>query len=280
MVREDGTIDAGELYAVANALGMTDQQVRLCIRRLVSDGQFTQHGRGRRAELRATVNADTTIAPDADFVRLMFAQDRGEAPWDGIWHIVAFAIPETMRQSRDAMRDGIIYLGGAPIQGGLYVAANLWESHIADLASKLGVSDHFTCFTTTNLRTGGTDDPREIAARMWPLDTIAEGHRRLASVARNRLARLRGAERPDEAELLTIAVELAAEFTRAMKPDPLLPPELLPRPWPGTEARTLVAECWSTLRALEPQTARPRLFRAYADVISDALSGPHFERGQ
>ncbi|MFI7420523.1 PaaX family transcriptional regulator C-terminal domain-containing protein [Nonomuraea sp. NPDC049684] len=30
----------------------------------------------------------------------------------------------------------------------------------------------------------------------------------------------------------------AAEFTRAMEADPLLPPELLPRPWPGTRARS------------------------------------------
>jgi DNA-binding transcriptional regulator PaaX len=41
MIREDATIDAGELYDVANGLSMTDQQVRLCIKRLTVEGRFT-----------------------------------------------------------------------------------------------------------------------------------------------------------------------------------------------------------------------------------------------
>src|SRR5687768_5243184 len=87
MIREDMTIAAGELYEVAGALGMTDQQVRLCVKRLVAEGRFTQEGRGRRATLHATAETHREIEPDIDFVRFMYAQDRGEAPWDGTWHL-------------------------------------------------------------------------------------------------------------------------------------------------------------------------------------------------
>ncbi|WP_433656625.1 PaaX family transcriptional regulator C-terminal domain-containing protein [Nocardia sp. CA-128927] len=269
MVREDATIDAGELYTVANALGMTDQQVRLCIRRLVADGQFTQHGRGRKAVLHATTATMSALAPDAEFVRYMFDQDRGAADWDGCWHLVAFAIPETARAARDAMRDGIVRLGGAPIQGGLYVSANAWEPHLDALTAELDVADHVTTFTTADLHVGGTDAPRRIAARLWPLDDIAARHRRLLDFARRTLRRLRTADLTDT-ELLTATIELAAEFTRAMEPDPLLPPQLLPQPWAGTKARRVVAECWSLLVAAETP-APPRLFRAYAEVISDVI---------
>ncbi|MFE3289462.1 PaaX family transcriptional regulator C-terminal domain-containing protein [Rhodococcus sp. NPDC059234] len=277
MVREDATIDANELYSVANALGMTDQQVRLCIRRLVTDGQFTQDGRGRRAVLRATAEAKSSIEPDLEFVRFMFAQDRGDAPWDGNWHLVAFAIPESARQARDAMRDGIIHLGGASIQGGLYISPNPWERHIRALASKLTVSDHVTSCTTSDLSVGGADDPRAIAAQLWPLDSIADGHRRLIDVAENRLRRLRDTAGGAETEAVTAAIELASEFTRAMTPDPLLPPELLPQPWSGTRARALTAECWSVLLTRNLDTTHPRLFRAYADVVqqvADSTSEP------
>ncbi|CRK52160.1 putative repressor in the phenylacetic acid catabolism [Rhodococcus sp. RD6.2] len=267
MVREDATLHANELYSVANALGMTDQQVRLCIRRLVTDGQFTQEGRGRRAVLRASEGAESSIEPNVEFVRYMFAQDRGEAPWDGNWHLVAFAIPETARQARDAMRDGIVHLGGASIQGGLYISPNPWGSHIQALASKLEVTDHVTSCTTSDLTVGGTKDPRTIAARLWPLDNIADGHAKLINVAQQRLLRLRDTIGLTETDTLTIAIELASEFTRAMNPDPLLPRELLPHPWPGTRARNLTAECWSVLLNLNPAPARPRLFRSYADVV-------------
>ncbi|AQU65391.1 PaaX family transcriptional regulator C-terminal domain-containing protein [Streptomyces niveus] len=67
-------------------------------------------------------------------------------------------------------------------------------------------------------------------------------------------------------------MELAAEFSRAMTPDPLLPPELLPHPWPGQGARRLSQECWTALRALpeaqDTPTPLPRLFHLYSDAIT------------
>lgn len=83
MIRADATIATGELYDVANILGMSDQQVRLCIKRLVAEGRFTQEGRGRKAILHATGATRNALEPDLDFVRYMYQQDRGLAPWDG-----------------------------------------------------------------------------------------------------------------------------------------------------------------------------------------------------
>lgn len=60
LVREDGTVDAGELYAVAETLGTTGQQVRLCLKRLVAEGRFTQEGRGRKARLSAPTRSATS----------------------------------------------------------------------------------------------------------------------------------------------------------------------------------------------------------------------------
>lgn len=274
MVREDGTIDAAELYSVANTLGMTDQQVRLHIRRLVADGQLTQDGRGRRANLRASTKLRNSIEPDIEFVRYMYDQDRGTAPWDGTWHLVAFAIPESSRQARDAMRDGIIRLGGAAIQGGLYISPNPWESHIANLATELDTGRYLTYFTTADLRTGGLSSPSEIAARLWPLDQIAERHERLLAIAQSRLDRITDPQTSSRSDILTALLELAAEFTTATEFDPLLPPELLPQPWPGARARAVVAECWSQVMNPEtPPTDQPRLFRLYADVVRDITAG-------
>ncbi|NKZ11685.1 DNA-binding transcriptional regulator [Mycolicibacterium septicum DSM 44393] len=265
MLRADATVDAGELYDVANTLGMSDQQVRLCIKRLVAEGQFVQDGRGRKAVLRATPEMRSTIEPDLEFVRYMYAQDRGQADWDGRWHVVAFAIGESARSARDSMRDAVLRLGGAPVQGGLYVSPNEWEPYVQAAADRFGVADRVTTLTTTDLTVGGVSEARALAEALWPLDRIADGHRRLLATARRAAQELAGAAR---ATRLSIAIELAAEFTRAVEPDPLLPPQLLPQPWIGTAARAAVVDCWSDL--LQDDQPEPlKLFRWYGDVIAE-----------
>ncbi|MFD7624861.1 PaaX family transcriptional regulator C-terminal domain-containing protein [Streptomyces sp. NPDC059851] len=275
LVREDGTVDAGELYAVAEALGMTDQQVRLCVKRLVGEGRFTQEGRGRKARLRATADATGSIAPDVEYVRHAYRQDRGLAPWDGTWHLFAFAIPEASRQARDALRDALLHLGAAPLQGGLYVSANAIGEIVEAHAGGLGVLSSLTRLTSRDLRVGEEEDPAGLAALLWPLRAVAERHEALAALAAARLARLSGPDRPTGIERLTYAIELATAFTTAMEPDPLLPPELLPQPWPGARARALAAQCWDALAAGDTaDPGRLRLFRLYEGVAGSAAGEP------
>ncbi|MFF7247367.1 PaaX family transcriptional regulator C-terminal domain-containing protein [Embleya sp. NPDC008237] len=266
MVRPDGSVDTGELYTVANVLGMTDQQVRLCIKRLVAEGRFTHRGRGRKAVLSASEDTLRTLEPGVEFVRYAFRQDRGLEPWDGVWRLVAFAIPESARSARDALRDAILRLGGAPLQGGLYVSANEWTELISAEAHRLGVADAITLLTSRDLRIGSLDRPAELAAHLWPLTESAERYHRLIEVARPRLARLESADAVDGIELLTIGVELTVEFGRAMEPDPLLPPELLPNPWPGRQARELVSRAWAAVADRDHTGATRRLYRMYEDV--------------
>nr|WP_055502908.1 PaaX family transcriptional regulator C-terminal domain-containing protein [Nonomuraea pusilla] len=160
------------------------------------------------------------------FVTHAFRQDAALAPWDGAWHLIAFAVPESARAGRDALRAALTFLGGAAVHGGLYLSPDPWEPYV-----------------------------------------IAGRYDRLAAVAEPRLRALKDHPEQLEPRRLTIAVEPAAEFTRAMEADPLLPPELLPRPWSGARARTLTARCWSLL---EERTGEDdgdiRLFSLYGGL--------------
>lgn len=277
LVREDGTVDSGELYAVAGLLGMTDQQVRLCIKRLVAEGRFTHEGRGRKALLKAVADYTGSITPDVAFVRHAYRQDHGLAAWDGVWHLFAFAIPESSRTARDTLRDTLRHLGAAPVQSGLYVTANPIEELVEAQARHLDVAHALTCLTSTDLRVGGLDDPPALAAALWPLDDIAARHERLAGLAQVYLDRLTRPDGPTGPERLAMAVRLAAAFSHAMEPDPLLPPELLPRPWPGTHARRLTAACWTALAEADTHaptgTPVPRLFVQYGDLLASLPEG-------
>ncbi|MFF8916407.1 PaaX family transcriptional regulator C-terminal domain-containing protein, partial [Streptomyces sp. NPDC015032] len=161
---------------------------------------------------------------------------------------------------------------GTPLQGGLYISANAWEPYVEDQARHLDVLDHLTLLTTDNLRQGNEHEPAALARALWPQDEIADRYQRLACVARLRLRRLQEDAGLPAPQRLSIAIELAAEFTRAMEPDPLLPPELLPQPWPGTQARELIAQCWSLLDQYTEESERVSLFRLYRDVVRPATT--------
>ncbi|GGY25295.1 PaaX family transcriptional regulator C-terminal domain-containing protein [Streptomyces djakartensis] len=275
LVREDGTVDAGELYDVAGLLGMSDQQIRLCVKRLVAEGRFTQEGRGRKATLHAVADVTGSLAPDAAHVRHAYRQDAGLASWDGTWHLFAFAVPESRRTARDALREHLLHLGAAPVQSGLYVSANRIAELVDAQARHLGVLDTLTRFTTTGLRIGDVTDPRALAAALWPLSEIAGRYDLLAAFTEGCLTRLTEGPGPSDARRLTDAVELAAHFAAAMRPDPLLPPELLPQPWPGVRARRLAADCWKRLERGPRADGTPalRLFALYSDALHPAAGG-------
>lgn len=185
---------------------------------------------------------------------------------DGYWHLVGFAIPESSRKARDALRTRVVYLGGALVQGGLYVSPHTWEPYVLDAAAELDVEQHLSSLTTRDLKVGRLEDPVKIAAQLWPLDEIAVGYERLLDVASVRLEKLQNTPGTDA---VTVTIELAAEFTRAMEPDPLLPPELLPTNWIGTRARFVTAQCWALLAQVDGADELPSLFHLYADAIGD-----------
>jgi len=152
LIREDGTVGADELYTVANILGISDP-VHQTPR---AEGRFTHQGRGRKAELRATANTTRALAPNADFLGHAFQQDAGLAPWDGVWHLASFAAPESACTAQDSLRETLVHLGGAPLQGGLYVCTNTWEPYVEEAAHRLGAHSALTLLTTTDLRRGAT----------------------------------------------------------------------------------------------------------------------------
>jgi phenylacetic acid degradation operon negative regulatory protein len=60
---------------------------------------------------------------------------------------------------------------------------------------------------------------------------------------------------------------VTVEFSEIFADDPLLPPELLPRPWPGRAARELLVRSRRLALLLREQHNRPALFRSFDDLI-------------
>lgn len=279
LARDDGSILGAEAFDVAGACRRSPEQVRSCLRRLVAEGLFLREGTGQRAVYRPTPSGLAVLAAGTERTRLALAQDRATRTWDGRWHLVGFAIPESRRAARDALRErlgGRGGLGGAPIHNGLYVSPHPWEPEVAGAAGRLDVHQHVTTAVSDRLTIGGVDDPRALAARLWPLDGIAERYRAFIERWRDlpselEAMRRRGQRLPDSA-FLPGALAMGLAWSDCFDADPLLPPELLPHPWPGRAARELLVRSREVAREVRAEHDRPALFRSFDDVI-DTLPG-------
>ena len=271
MAHEDGTIDGGELREVADACGQSPEQVRSCLRRLVSEGLFERTGRGPHARFEATAAGMAALGSTVERTRLAYAQDAAGRGWDRTWRLVAFAIPERRRAARDALRDRLLALGGAAVQGGLYVSPHPWHKDVRAEAERLGVDDLVTVATTDDLELGGERDPRELAARLWPVAELAERYAHFVdhyAAVPDALADLkRRRQRLTDSVFLSGALAMAVEFNAVFAGDPLLPPELLPRPWPGRVARDLLVKSRRMALTLREGPGRPALFRLYDEAV-------------
>ena len=165
---------------VAEACGQTPEQVRSCLRRLVAEGLFIRDGgAGKRRQLpRHRQRAWPRSADGRAHAAGLRPGRRRARAGTGKWRLVAFAVPEPKRAPRDSFRDHLMTLGGAAIQGGLYVSPHRWHKDVAGEAERLGVADVVTQRPpTTSTSVASTMHARD-RRRLWPVEELAERYRR------------------------------------------------------------------------------------------------------
>jgi phenylacetic acid degradation operon negative regulatory protein len=283
LARHDGSILAADAFPVADACGRSPEQVRSCLRRLVAEGLFTRDGQGQRAVYRPTGDGLAALGAITARARLAHTQDAAGRPdprhdthvWDGRWHLAAFAIPEARRAARDALREHLGRLGGAAIHNGLYASPHPWEKDVADEAERLGVSEHVTLAATDDLAVGEVSEATALAARLWPIERLAARYQsfvdRWGHVPADLASMRRRHQTLPDSAFLPGALAMGLAYQACFDDDPLLPPELLPHPWPGGAARDLLVRSRRLALEIRAEHNRPALFRSFDDLI-DALA--------
>ncbi|HKA84881.1 MAG TPA: PaaX family transcriptional regulator C-terminal domain-containing protein [Acidimicrobiales bacterium] len=275
LARHDGSILAADAFPVADACGRSPEQVRSCLRRLVAEGLFTRQGQGQRAAYRATEAGLAALGASTARARLAHIQDAAARAWDRRWHLAAFAVPEARRAARDALRDHLVRLGGAAIHNGLYASPHPWEKDVNGEAERLDVSDHVTLAATDDLAVGGVSEPTALAARLWPIERLAARYQafvdRWGHVPGDLASMRRRHQTLPDSAFLPGALAMGLAYQDCFDDDPLLPPELLPHPWPGGAARDLLVRSRRLALEIRAEHNRPALFRSFDDLI-DALA--------
>jgi phenylacetic acid degradation operon negative regulatory protein len=216
-----GCARVASLVRLLEALGITAPAVRTAVSRMVKQGWLQPVRVDYAPGYALTHRADARL--EAAAARIY--RTDGSTPWDGRWHVV---IPDRSgeRTTRERLRNGLAYLGYAPVGDGTWIAAHS-SPELEPLLDAEGV--HVERF-----RARHQGDDAGLVRRAWDLDAVGRSYQRWLTDARLMVDAL-PAEPTDEAAFAARS-RLVHEWRKFLFTDPGLPRELLPDGWPGDDA--------------------------------------------
>lgn len=228
-----GAVSLELVYDTANAVGVDDQPLRLAIRRMQAAGEVQQHGRGRSGSLSLTAAGRASVERDRLALEVAAGHDAGTLRWDGSWQLFTVSAPEAERAARDALRRDLIASGAASLSTGVFLSPHDLRPLLPASATPYVVSA-----TMTDLDMRGERDPQAIAELLWPAAAIDARY----DVVERALARDDVGAPVNVRRLL-----LADALDRALRDDPLIPPELRAGSWRPAALRQRWNQRWDEI---------------------------------
>ena len=254
------SLPSAALVALLAEFGVSDSAARAALSRLTRNGLLVTSKVGRRTFVRLSERAAEILDEGA---RHIFSFGRETQPWDGMWSLVAFSIPEQNRAARDALRKQLRWLGFAPLYDGLWVAPRDQASEVVGQLSELGISTA-TAFRATTVPGIGPDG---FPQRAWDLDDLHGRYQGFIAYAEELRERaLAGRISPVEA--LVARTRVMDEWRAFPGLDPDLPGELLPDAWPRAAARELFIGSYDLLGPLAAHRVRQIIARYSRDLAT------------
>src|SRR3984885_15038501 len=232
--------------------GVSDSAARAALSRLTRNGLLVTSRQGRRTFVQLSARAADVLD---DGARRIFSFGRRPSPWDGMWSLVAFSIPEEHRAARDELRKALRWLGFAPLYDGLWVSPRDHAGEVIERLKDLGITTA-TAFRATALPlpAGAMPlgaAPLDIPSRAWDLSGLRERYEEFATFA----------GQLSVADSLVARTRVMNEWRAFPAMDPDLPDELLPAAWPRATARELFIACYNLLGPLATRRVRQIIAR-------------------
>jgi phenylacetic acid degradation operon negative regulatory protein len=212
------------LLRIAAGLGIEEKAARQALNRLAADGWIEARRDGRRARWALTEHGRTFLTEGAERI---YSFGRGRDSWDGRWLVLLVSVPETQRDLRHRLRNGLTWAGlGSPAPGVWISPHPSREAEAKQVAEGLGLDAAAFSFCGPF---AGVGSERAMVEQAWHLGELAEAY--------EEFVREFAGLRPSSADQVLLAqIRLVDEWRRFPRLDPQLPLELLPPHWIGLRA--------------------------------------------
>jgi len=226
-----GEMWLGSLQALMDRLRIDSGAVRAAMSRLTSDGWLIRRRIGRKSYYRL---ADAGASEFAAAAARIYAPPAPRAV--GKWRIHFLA--DESGEARDARRRTLRAAGFGSLGPTVFIRPEHADAPLPPEAEGEAVF-------SAQLIEGG-DVPAFLAAA-WSLDEPARAYCAFIETFTRLDSLLTQSADPDPASAMAARTLLIHDFRRAVLRDPMLPPEMLPRDWPGEAARDLAARIYARL---------------------------------
>jgi len=218
-----GRAPVAALVRLLAPLGISPPAVRTAVSRMVRQGWLEPVRMPEGAGYMLTGRATRRLDEAADRI-----YRRATREWDGHWHV---STTERVRERsrRERLRAAMRYLGYAPLDESTWISPRRSRELDAMLESERVRAQQFVA--------SYDGDDRGLAARVWDLDGLARSYLRWLEVADDLLAPAGSC--PEDETAFAVRSRLVHEWRKFLFSDPGLPPQLLPREWPGRKAAAL-----------------------------------------
>jgi len=253
-----GAIWLGSLIELLAPFGVNDRLLRTSVFRLVQEGWLVANRDGRRSAY--------AILPEA-LPRFERANRRIYAPltahWDGSWTLLLAAGSDIDAPTRALLRKEFAWEGYAMIAPGIFGHPVASPDIIEEILARAGVQGKLLVCRASELPGVSTRPLRALAADGWDLSGVVAGYRQFIEQFTPLLA---GCEELAPEQAFVIRSLLIHAYRRVQLHDPMLPIELLPDPWPGSEAYELARTLYRRIQAGAEAHVQAALQREDADA--------------
>ncbi|MBF0168005.1 MAG: phenylacetic acid degradation operon negative regulatory protein PaaX [Alphaproteobacteria bacterium] len=227
-----GTVWLGSLIGLLEPLGLSERMVRTAVFRLIKDDWLKATPIGRRSTYGLT---------ETGWRRFAAAYRRIYAPlewsWDGEWHLVMILASGVSSEERDALRRELTWQGFGQVGPNLLAHPTADGAELAATLDELGMMERVVVMKSRHVRPQPGQALKMLVRESWDLEGLAHGYRGFLERFKPIQARLSSGEELDGETAFRLRILMLHDFRRVLLRDPLLPAELLPENWVGTEAR-------------------------------------------
>ncbi len=233
-------IPSAAIVAALGDVGVAAAASRATLSRLTRAGILVNGRVGRRTTYGLSGRGVAIVDAQSEWLETF---GRDAQPWDGMWSIIAFSVPEERRSARHQVRSRLRWLGYAPLHDGLWISPRDADLTAMEELRQLGAA-RITALRASELMTEPTR-PQEA----WDLSEVASHYDAF-------LGQISQEAPTDGANALRERMMVALAWQRFRVDDPGLPEELLPADWPRRRARARFAERHLALAALAEDRVR------------------------
>lgn len=213
----DEALPTGALLAALIDLGLKEAAARATLTRMTRSGLLVADRAGRRTTHRLTDRAIAIVDEEAAWLDRFGLE---EPPWDGMWSVLAFSMPESQRAIRHVARSRLRWLGFAPLYDGVWISPRDRAAEAMAQLRELDVED-----VTSMRATFETSIPGGPQSA-WDLNAVAAQYREFAAELRSS----EPIETPAAAFVERTRLMLGWQAFRVL--DTGMPSELVPADWP------------------------------------------------